>query len=55
MTLQNMKKDIVYAVVTHADKIGFTSNEIDRAKAHRDRVCSTWRVVRITTTYKECN
>ncbi len=53
MTLTNMKTDVNYAVVTHAGKMGFTSNELDRAEAYRDRVDSTWRIVKITTTYEE--
>ncbi len=54
MTITNMEKDVIYAVVTNSDKLAFTSNNIDLAKARRDQVNPEWRIIEITTLYKEC-
>jgi hypothetical protein len=53
MPLHDLKREVNYAVVTHAHKIAFTSNDLELATRRRDQIDPTWRIVRITTLYSE--
>lgn len=53
MTLENMKTEESFALITNAGIMAYTSNNLELIKARRAKVNPSWCIVRIITTYEK--